>query len=416
MGRNLATISGKALETVAALNDLTTILRSRSKWYGQQALEVEVEGDDLESDRLKFLASQDRIAAIETATRAVGISQGSANLSTVRAMLDLSELSESAYRERALAMLEKLPPSRTKAELLMGLALDDISLISDAIAISETIGAKRTQSFALERLGRVYESSGRYRQAIEAAERGLWIAGQIDALDCQYRLQWLRARLWTQTGQKEQAIVAYRGAISSLQKLRSQIASASPEFQLDTKTEVEPVYRELLKLLLSDTSSPKILHDSIDIMRQLQFSQLQSFFGDACLELRQMRVNSQNSLQDTNAAIIHTILLNDASYVILELPDGTIRAYPIALDTESLRETIKKWRSQLEDTKRVPLGYRELSEKLYDLLIRPMESDLVRAKVTELVFINDGLLRNVPPAALHDGRFHIWIERCGSRF
>jgi CHAT domain-containing protein len=403
-GRNLAMISGNGMEMVPALNDLTNILRSRSKWYQQQALEVEVEGDDIERDRLNFLAEQDRIAAIETATRAVEISKESANLSTVRAMLDLSELGESAYRERALAVLEKLPPSRTKAELLMELALDDLSLLNDAIAISETIGDKRTQSFALERLGRVYESLGQFRQAINPAERGLWIAGQIDALDSQYRLQWLSGRLYRQTGQKEKAIVAYRGAIASLQKLRSQIASASPDFQLDTKTEVEPVYRELLQLLLSDTSSPKILHDSVDIMRQLQFSQLQSFFGDACLELRQMRVNSQNSSPNTNAAIIHTILLNDSSYVILELPDGTIRAYPISIATESLRETIQTWRSQLENTRNVPLGYRELSEKLYDLLIRPIESDLVRAKVTELVFVNDGLLRNVPPAAFHDGK------------
>lgn len=403
-GRNLATISGRAIEMVPAFNDLTNILRSRAKLYEQQALEAEAEGDDTEKNRLNFLAEQDRIAAIETASRAVEISQGSENLSTVRAMLDLSELGKSAYRERALTILDKLPPSRTKAELLMDLALEDISLLSEAIAILETIGAKRTQSFALERLGQVYESSGQYQQALDAAEQGLWLAGQIGANDCLYRLQWLRARLYQQTGQKEKAIVAYRGASATLQKLRSQIASASPDVQLDMKTEVEPVYRELLSLLLADTSSPKILHDSVDIMRQLQFSQLQSFFGDACLELKQALVNSQNSSQKANAAIIHTILLNDSSYVILELPDGLIRAYPLALATKSLQDMVQTWRSQLENTKNVPLGYRELSEKLYDLLIRPIESDLVRAKVTELVFVNDGLLRNVPPAALHDSQ------------
>ncbi|NJP21687.1 MAG: CHAT domain-containing protein [Hydrococcus sp. CRU_1_1] len=403
-GRNLATISGRAIEMVPAFNDLTNILLSRSKWYEQQAREVEVEGDDTERNRLDFLAEQDRIAAIETATRAVDVSQGSTNLSTVRAMLDLSELGKTGYSKSALTILEKLPPSRTKAELLMRLALDNIPLLEEAIAISETIGAKRTQSFALEQLGQVYESSGRYRQALDATESGLWIAGQIGANDSLYRLQWLRARIRAQTGQKEKAIAAYRSAISTLQKLRSEVASASPDVQLDAKTEVEPVYRELLSLLLADASSPKILHDSIDIVRQLQFSQLQSFFGDACLELRQALTNSQSSSPKTNAAIVHTILLNDSSYVILELPDGTIRAYEIATSTEQLRQMIQRWRSQLEDTKRVPLGYRELSEKLYNLLIRPIESDLVKDRVGELVFVNDGLLRNVPPAALHDGK------------
>ncbi|NJN39461.1 MAG: hypothetical protein HC790_13440 [Acaryochloridaceae cyanobacterium CSU_3_4] len=186
------------------------------------------------------MAEQDRIAAIETATRAVDVSQGSTNLSTVRAMLDLSELGKTGYSKSALTILEKLPPSRTKAELLMRLALDNIPLLEEAIAISETIGAKRTQSFALEQLGQVYESSGRYRQALDATESGLWIAGQIGANDSLYRLQWLRARIRAQTGQKEKAIAAYRSAISTLQNCVLRLPVLRPTFNWMQKRKLNP--------------------------------------------------------------------------------------------------------------------------------------------------------------------------------
>jgi CHAT domain-containing protein len=403
ISRNLASVLGQRDAIVSSLNDLTNVLRSRRKQYLQQAKDAQAEGDEVESARYLFLAEQDRLAAVNAATRAVEISKRLENLSTVRAMLNLSELGKENYRAHALKILEKLPPSRTKAELLMKLASDHIALISQASDIAQAVGALGTQSFALLQLGKLYEKAGQYQQALEGALRGQWIAQQIGASDSLYRLQWLSARVYQKIGSTEKAITHYRGAIATLQKLRSEIASASPEVQLDTKTEVEPVYRELLSLLLNGSPSWRVLHDSVEVMRQLQFSELQSFFGDACLELRQAIVNSTPSEKGSNAAIIHTILLENLSYTILELPDGTIRVYPLAIAANQFREDLKTWRTELENSTVVPLGYRSLSEKLYNLLIRPMELDLIRASVEELVFINDGLLRNVPMAALHDG-------------
>ncbi|NJO93968.1 MAG: CHAT domain-containing protein [Hydrococcus sp. RM1_1_31] len=255
----------------------------------------------------------------------------------------------------------------------------------------------------MAQLGSVYEKAGKYQLALEVAAQGQWVAQQIGANDSLYPLQWLSGRIYRQMGKTSEAIANYRGAIASLQQLRSQIASASPDVQIDTKTEVEPIYRELLSLLLTGSPSPKILHNSVDIMQQLQFSELQSFFGDACLELRQAIGNSQNPFSNSKAAIIHTILLGDSNYTILKLPDGSIRAYPIAISEERLLQEIETWRFQLESSNIVRLEYRDLAEQLYNLLIRPMESDLLKSSVEELVFVNDGLLRNVPMAALHDG-------------
>jgi CHAT domain-containing protein len=410
-GRDVAIVSGKPKAIVATLNDLTNVLHSRSKQYLQQAKDMRAQGNDSESSRYAFLAEQDRLAALNATNRALKTSKGIENLSTVRAMLNRSELSQENYRDRALAILNKLPPSRTKAELLIKLAKNEnqqnaLFLLRDAIAISQQLGAKRTQSFALGQLGNVYEKIGRYKQALEVANKGQQIAGQIGAADNLYPLQWLSARIYQNMGNKKKAIAAYQSAIATLQTLRAEIASASPDIQINTKTEIEPIYRQLLTLLLADaeSSNSKILHDSVNVMRQFQFSELQSFFGDACLELRQAIAGFQNSFSNSNAAIIHTILLDNLSYTILELPDGSISVYPISIGASQFRNEIEKWRVQLETSREVYLGYRDLSERIYDWLIRPMKSDLVRANVTELIFVNDGLLRNVPMAALHDGK------------
>jgi CHAT domain-containing protein len=48
-------------------------------------------------------------------------------------------------------------------------------------------------------------------------------------------------------------------------------------------------------------------------------------------------------------------------------------------------------------------------QQFYDWLIRPAEADLARSGVKTLVFVLDGILRNVPVAALHDGQ-HYLIE------
>lgn len=407
ISRNLASILGQQEELVAALNDLTNVLLSRSKHYLEQAKAVEAEGQVNEQQRLEFLASTDRQGAVLATTKAVQLSQRQISLSAVRALINLNELRGDGSI-RAQAILDKLPPSRSKAELLTLLAQQIPSdkaraTFKEAIATAETVGALKTQAFALMRLGIWYEKLGQYSQALETSEQGLWIAQRIGASESLYQLQWLHGRVYRTLKRKNEAIQAYRGAIATLQQLRSDIASASPQWQLNVRQEVEPVYRELLSLLLEkNRNRPKILKNSLDIFQQLQFSQLQSFFGDACLELRQASLDSQVSFPN-QAAIIHTIILADSTYTILELPNGGIYAYPIAIKSAQLEKEIKDWRQQLEN-RRIPLGSLDLSERLYSLLVRPMESQLAQANPEELIFINDGLLRNIPPAALYDGK------------
>jgi CHAT domain-containing protein len=413
--RDLASVLGRTEDLVAVLNDLTNALQSRRQKYLGEATDVKAEGEEAQSKRLQVLASQDRQAALWSATRAVEIGRQAQSLSTVRAMVNLTRLSETVdYRSEAATILDQFPPSRSKAELLMELALEDgnaaIALLEKAIATADTIGARRTQSFALVQLGQVYEKTQKYDLALETSQQAQWTAQEVVANDSLYRAQWLSGRIYRATNRSAPAIAAYQSAIATLQKFREEIASASPDWQFDTKRSVEPVYRELLALLLEkQPHSPQTLASSINTAQQLQFAQLQSFFGDACLELKQASIDSSSRRATNNAAVIHYITLEESTSAIVEFPDRAIRAYPVKISATDLERDLKNWRMQLQ-SERIPLGYRNLSERLYDLLIRPIEADLAKTKTEELIFINDGLLRNVPLAALHD-RTQFLIEK-----
>src|SRR5689334_6770142 len=57
--------------------------------------------------------------------------------------------------------------------------------------------------------------------------------------------------------------------------------------------------------------------------------------------------------------------------------------------------------------KRTTLEYLSPAQQLYDWLIRPLESELIRQKIKTLVFVPDGALRTIPFSALHDGKLFL---------
>ena len=107
-------------------------------------------------------------------------------------------------------------------------------------------------------------------------------------------------------------------------------------------------------------------------------------------------------LSQTNTAVIHTIILPAKTYLILQLPDNQLQVYSVDITQPQLEKLLLEWRFALENI--ASYRYLALSQQLYELLIGDLENELNRAKPETLVFINDGLLRNVPMAALSDGK------------
>lgn len=303
-------------------------------------------------------------------------------------------------------MLQQLPDSRRKAYELINLAaqmepIEAIPTLEWAITVARRLGDFRTESFALGALGGIYEGREQYELALKFTYQAQLAAQQVSAQDSLYRWQWQAGRIYHATGKRSQAKVAYQQAIASLQSIRGGIAIASQKFQLDFRAQIEPVYRELLAILLA-SGSPSELEEALQVFEALQLSELQNFFGDDCLEIIEAAREPETLLSQTNTAVIHTIILPTKSYIILQLPDNQLKSYPVYISQIQLEKLLLEWRFALENI--TSYRYLDLSEQLYDLLIRDLERELNEAKPEAVVFINDGLLRNVPMAALFDGK------------
>ncbi len=399
--------------TVTPLNNQVNIWLKRANWYESQAKLAENEGEEEEQKRLLRLAGSDRDSAKIAANQALKVSLGSNSLSEVKALLNLLRMSpqNKQYQQQAIDILITLPDSRSKAYSLIKLAAYQsgtakVDSLNQASLISTTLGDWRTQSFALGDLGNFYEQQKDLSVAIENTRAAILAAQRAMALDSLYRWQWQAGRIYRQQGAKTEAIEAYTQAITSLQSIRGDITSASKDLQFDVRDEVEPVYRQLISLLLNNESEVTI-PKALEVAELLKLTELQNFFGDECLEIKTV-LNQPKEIQITDKATINSLILDDKTYIVFQFKNKIIKHYSIALSKAELENKVKNFRDVLEDFQSGD-KYLALCQEFYNLLIRPIEGDLQKLKPSELIFINDGILRNVPMATLHDGK-HFLIE------
>ncbi len=420
-----------------SLNNLGNLYISRSERYRYQANIARVEGDDTENTRLIQLEQQEIAAARSAFEESLRQTQALGGIAQIRALLNLNRLLEqlpspdwaaiARNRQQSLALVETLPDSRDKVYILINLAEsfrhqasaesarmqqrsspEAPRLLAKAIGIARNIGDQRAESFALGSLGQIYQSASQVSAAMELTQQAQLAAGQANAADSLYRWQWQAGRLLKASGKIKDAIASYEQAIATLQSLRSNLVAINTDLQFDFRDSVEPVYRELMQLLLepSEVSSQEQqktnLSKVIDTVELLKLAELQNYFGNECVEVAQADAKSEVNLLDASAAIIYSVILNDHTEMIVRLPDGQLISYAVSIKQEQIQQEIDQLRKLLE--KRSTNEYLMPAQKIYDALIRPLEADLAAAKVKTLIFIQDAVLRQVPMAALHDGQ------------
>lgn len=403
---------------ITALNNQAFLLNTLAKQNFNRAAVAEQQGGrEEEAARLTNLAQENFRSALEKANLAVRESEGSISISSAKALINLIRLLQqdnqvkqdlvASYQNSTGAILGKLPNSRSKAFLLINLAgtkglswESKIKKLETAVNVAVKIGDRRTESFARGYLAYAYEQAKQYEKAIALNQQAQLAAQEVAAFESLYRWQWQAGRIYKATGMNEAAIAAYKQAISSLQSIRGELAAASSDLQFDFRDEVEPVYRQMLALLLERNRQSDI-KEALQVANLLKLTELQNYFNDDCLDLRQATFHS-NNLELKDRFFISSLVLDNKVYMILQLADGNIKSYPIELSAKQLKTEIEKFRYTLEDNSND--GYKEIARKIYALLLQPMEADLARANPKSLVFINDGVLRNIPMAALHDGK------------
>ena len=130
-------------------------------------------------------------------------------------------------------------------------------LLAEAIKQAQSLGEKRGESYAVGQLGLLYLQTQQWSDAGKLTEEALLIAQGINAPDIAYLWQWQLGRIFAATGDRQKAIAAYTEAVNTLESIRSDLVAINPEIQFEFRESVEPVYRELVDLLLQPTTTDK---------------------------------------------------------------------------------------------------------------------------------------------------------------
>ncbi|NEZ67287.1 CHAT domain-containing protein [Leptolyngbyaceae cyanobacterium CCMR0082] len=283
-------------------------------------------------------------------------------------------------------------------------------LLQQALDQAQDLRDRRAESYAMGYLGELYNRTANLSEAQVQLASALAIAQNLNAADIAYRWQWQLGQLSRQQGNLTDATTAYSDAVKSLQSLRNELVAINPDIQYDFREKVEPVYRELVDLLLTPSStesniSQNKLLQARDVIESLQLAELENFFREPCLAVRQ-QIDQVVDDGQSATAVLYPIILPDRLEVILKLPNQPLQHYATPLAQTDLEVIINDLRQQVVRS----FGLRStqsLAKQIYDSLLKPAESALEEAQVDTLIFILDGALRNIPMATLYDGQQYL---------
>jgi len=296
----------------------------------------------------------------------------------------------------SLLRLTKLVPKSVANSLLAEAA----QTLAVSVQQAKSINDSRTLAYAIGSLGNAYEQSQQIEESQKLTQQALAIAQSINASDITYRWQWQLGRLLKAKGDIKGAIFAYTEAVNGLRQLRSDLVFVNSNVQFSFRETVEPVYRQLVSLLLQDTTGDKQknLTTAQAAIKSLQLAELVNFFRSDCLNAAQVDINQI----DRTAAVIYPIILEDRLEVILSLPNQPLRHYASEVTAAEIDNMVIDLRLNLRDPS--SNDYLPSAQQIYDWLIRPANSAIAQSNVKTIVFVLDGSLRNVPMSVLHDGK------------
>jgi CHAT domain-containing protein len=291
------------------------------------------------------------------------------------------------------------------------------TLTTAAYHQAQRLGDQAAAANALGYVAAITQQTGTLAESQQLTEQALQQLSVFNHPELVYPWQWQLGRLYQRQGNPKAAIAAYTLAYETLQSLRRDLVATDPDIQFTFRDRVEPVYRELVDLLLQPDSSQgkasgqasgqEHLKQARDVIESLQLAELNNFFREACIEARIQPIDRL----DPKAAVVYGIVLPERLAVILSLPGKPLRYYatPLTSDAQGYGEVDRTVEDLYATLNPFVLSPNPLQpkQKLYDWLLRPAAEELKNSGIETLVFVLDGVLRGVPVAALHDGHQYL---------
>ncbi|MDJ0567872.1 MAG: CHAT domain-containing protein [Pleurocapsa sp. MO_192.B19] len=431
--------------TMSALNSLGNIYSSlaqvsyrraesaqrRGETYGKNSLFARKTESARESDRQALDYFEQNLTLARAKQDDVALIRNLISTLPIYYRLQENDRANIAKQE-ATNLINSLPPQQTTIYAAIDLAnllqpkkltytsclapanlIQSRELLEYAVVSAEELQNDRASSFALGELGHTYECEGNYPQALNYTQKAR-LAAERDK-DSLYLWEWQTGRILSNQGNKEKSIAAYEAAITTLESIRDDLLTANRDIQFDFRDTVEPIYRELIDQRLGKETNSLVINANrsdrgqniasiLNTVDSLRLAELQNYFGNECAIADVVSTTRIDPLQpNQETAYFSSILLAERVAIIANFPDGQTKVvWHDKQNKQSITDEINNFRRSLEaffddfDTSE--------AESIYSWLIKPFESDLERANISTLVFIQDGLLRSIPMSALYDGK------------
>lgn len=280
-------------------------------------------------------------------------------------------------------------------------------VLETAGRVATAVGDVRAASYALGHRGHLYELDRRYDETLLLTRLAINYAQQVHAPESLYQWEWQLGRVLKAQDKIDQAILSYQRAAELVQTLRPEMAASTALAGASFREASGRLYFELADLLLrrsgataSRAEAQPYLINAREAIELFKTAELRDYFADECVDAFQ---NHQTKLEDVSrqAAILYPIILPDRTELLVSLPDGMHRV-TVAIKQEDLKEEAMGFRRALQ--KETTREYLRKGQRLYDLLLRPLEAEFSKFDINTLVVVPDGPLRTIPFSALHDGK------------
>ncbi|GBF82013.1 CHAT domain-containing protein [Aphanothece sacrum] len=290
-----------------------------------------------------------------------------------------------------------------------------IELLEESVQEANSIETEKSQyliSYTLGNLGSFYEylsyqknDNNALKKAQELTQKALYLSQPQVNPSLAYQWQWQLARLEKAAGNLNQAKDYYESAIKTLETVRKNILIIRQDIQFSFRDNIEPLYREFIDSLLElnqKNNDPEILKIVLKQFNSLQLAELENF-----LQCDLSSATGIKEIGDSQVMIISPIFLKDKLALIYQIPakNNYINYQKINISNQEVTKILKNLQNYLGEVGNgcskceIP---RE-SQKVYQWIIKPLEPILQENKdIKTLVFILDGLLRNIPMSALYD--------------
>ncbi|MEM8639054.1 MAG: CHAT domain-containing protein [Cyanobacteria bacterium P01_G01_bin.54] len=346
-------------------------------------------------------------------------------------------------RDRSFAQINiahrLLKYHHSKSELASQATFIEQLLINTLQAVNPAINSNRVcqgdfsqttdslvTAYSLAYLGELYEKQEQWAQAQACTEVALWLAEPLQDERLMYQVQWQLGRLLARAPKThKQAVVMYESTIDTLDGIRADLVSLKQsEFRFSFRDEVEPVYRELMALLLtseeviatkqssktSGTDAEANLDRVTGVLEELQVATIEDYLRCDLSAGEQVSAEAvAAAAEENNTALIYPIYTQGRIEIILKYyqddEEIVVHRLSTSITEAELDEKLTILRDDIEED--LTPHSSSLFGEVYDLLIKPIEADLQAHSPKTLVFALDRFFQNIPLAALHNGEKYL---------